>query len=253
MFNSVTLTREDLRTVVHASPHNFNATTEGGHAMNNTSRSRRTADPRRRRCGASATGVGIAVGGAMAAAFASMGTASADDLVVPATDADAVTQLLQTVDPAAVPAAAAPAAAVPAATLDAFEQLVLTIDPAAFDATGNPTDFLGQFAVQVDTDLATTVFGPELNTIAGQVSCLIAVPPTCTDLLATVPTTGDNGFTVLEQFVANTYVPEIIPAVLAPSLDSDLASIASQLDAYFAPTVFGPEIFTIASQIVAGL
>jgi hypothetical protein len=69
----------------------------------------------------------------------------------------------------------------------------------------------------------------------------------------TPPTTGDDGFTVLEQFIANTYIPEIIPAVLAPSLDSDLATIASDLDAYFAPTVFGPEWFTIASEIVAGL
>jgi hypothetical protein len=248
MFNSVTLTREDPRNVAHASPHNFNVTTEGSHAMNNTSRSSRTADPRRRRWGASATGVGIAVGGAMAAAFVSMGTASADDLAAPATDADAVTQLLQTIDPAAVPAAAVPAQA----TLDAFEQLVLQLDPSAFNAAGDPTDTFGQLAVQIDTDLASTVFGPELNTIATQVSCLMAVPPTCTDII-TPPTTGDDGFTVFEQFIANTYVPEIIPAVLAPSLDSDLASIASQLDSYFADTVFGPEIFTIATQIVGGL
>jgi hypothetical protein len=196
--------------------------------------------------------VGIAVGGAMAAAFVSTGTASADDLVGPATDADAVTLLLQTVDPTPLTAAAVPAAAVPAATLDAFEQWVLAIDPSAFDATGNATDVFGQLAVQIDTDLAGTVFGPELNTLATDVFC--AENPTCEPtLLITPPTTGDDGFTVLEQFLANTYVPEIVPAVLAPSLDSDLATIASQLDAFFAPTAFGPEFFTIASQIVAGL
>jgi hypothetical protein len=237
--------------------------------MGRKARHRRTPDQCRRRWGATGTGVGIAVGGAMAAAFVSTGTASADDLVGPVTDANAVTLLLQTVDPTPVAAAAAPsdvavgdaaaAAALPAATLDAFEQWVLAIDPAAFDATGNPADFIGQFAVQIDTDLANLPapsIGPayltELNTLATQVFC--AEDPTCEPTLVITPlTTGDNGFTVLEQFVANTYVPEIIPAVLAPSLDSDLASIASQLDAYIAPTVFGPEFFTIASQIVAAL
>jgi hypothetical protein len=256
--------------------------------MSSKPRHHRNPDPRRRGLGATGTGLGMAVGGAMAAVFVSMSS----DLLAPVTHDDAFTELAQTIDPSAVTVDAVPAqaaaeaavtqltqtidpsavtaaavtqltqtidpsavtaAAVPAATLDAWEQLVLTIDPTAFDATGSPTDFVGTLANQIDTDLATTVFGPELNTIAGQVSCLMAVPPTCTDLLATVPTTGDNGFTVLEQFLANTYVPEIIPAVLAPSLSSDLASIASQLDAYFAPTVFGPEWFTIASQIVAGL
>jgi hypothetical protein len=183
----------------------------------------------------------------MAAAFVSTGTASADDLVAPATDADAVTLLLQTVDPTPVAAAAAPAA-----TLDAFEQWVLAIDPNAFTTTDLPNDVFGQFAVQIDTDLANTVFGPELNTLATDVFC--AENPTCEPtLVITPPTTGDDGFTVLEQFLANTYVPEIVPAVLAPSLDSELATIASQLDAYFAPTAFGPEFFTIASQIVAGL
>ena len=237
--------------------------------MGRKARHRRTSDQCRRRWGATGTGLGIAVGGAMAAAFVSTGTASADDLVGPATDADAVTLLLQTVDPTPLAAAAAPsdvavggavaAAALPAATLDAFEQWVLAIDPAAFDATGNPADVFGQFAVQIDTDLANLPapsIGPpyltELNTLATQVFC--AENPTCEPTLVITPlTTGDNGFTVLEQFVANTYVPEIIPAVLAPSLDSDLATIASQLDAYFAGTVFGPEFFTIASQIVAGL
>lgn len=237
--------------------------------MGRKARHRRTPDQCRRRWGATGTGVGIAVGGAMAAAFVSTGTASADDLVGPVTDANAVTLLLQTVDPAPLAAAAAPsdvavggavaAAALPAATLDAFEQWVLAIDPAAFDATGNPTDVFGQLAVQINTDLASLPapsIGPpyltELNTLATQVFC--AENPTCEPTLVITPlTTGDNGFTVLEQFVANTYIPEIIPAVLAPSLLSDLATIASQLDAYFAPTVFGPEFFTIASQIVAAL
>lgn len=222
--------------------------------MGRKARHRRTPDQCRRRWGATGTGVGIAVGGAMAAAFVSTGTASADDLVGPVTDANAVTLLLQTVDPTPLAAAA-----LPAATLDEFEQWVLAIDPAAFDATGNPTDVFGQLAVQIDTDLASLAapsVGPpyltELNTLATQVFC--AENPTCEPTLVITPlTTGDNGFTVLEQFVANTYVPEIIPAVLAPSLDSDLATIASQLDAYFAPTVFGPEFFTIASQIVAAL
>jgi hypothetical protein len=295
--------------------------------MSSKPRHRRTHD-HCRRWGATGTGVGIAVGGAMAAAFVSMGTASADDALAAGTDdvaftelapttdpnavtdpftdptpfaaaavpaqagtEDAVTQLLQTTDPSAltvdaVPAQAAAeaavtqltqtidpsavtaaavtqltqtidpsavtAAAVPAATLDAWEQLVLTIDPSAFDATGNPTDFLGTIAVQIDTDLATTAFGPELNTIAGQVSCLIAVPPTCTDVI-TPPTTGDNGFTVLEQFLTQTYFPTALPLAFDPVLVADLNTIASDLDAYFAPTVWGPEIFTIATQIVAGL
>jgi hypothetical protein len=276
--------------------------------MSSKPRHRRTPDQHRRRWEITGTGVAIAVGGAMAAAFVSTGTASADDLLGPAGGADAVTQLVQTtdltastaaavpaqaaaeaavtqltqtidpsavtaaavaqltqtIDPSAVTAAAVTqltqtidpsavtAAAVPAATLDAWEQLVLTIDPSAFDATGNPTDFLGTIATQIDTDLATTAFGPELNTIAGQVSCLIAVPPTCTDVI-TPPTTGDNGFTVLEQFLTQTYIPTALPLAFAPGLDADLATIASQLDAYFAPSVFGPEWFTIAEQIISGL
>jgi hypothetical protein len=222
--------------------------------VSNTSGYRRTADQYRRRWGATGTGVGIAIGGAMAAAFVSMGTASADDLVGPATDADAVTLLLQTVDPTPVTAAA-----VPAATLDEFEQWVLAIDPNAFTTTDLPNDVFGQLAVQIDTDLANLPapsIGPayltELNTLATQVFC--AENPTCEPtLVITPPATGDNGFTVLEQFLVNTYIPEIAPVVIAPTLASDLATIASQLDAYFAPTVFGPEFFTIASQIVAAL
>jgi hypothetical protein len=188
--------------------------------MNNTSHDRRAADQRRRRWGATGTGVGIAVGGAVAAVFVSMGTASADSEVAP--------------------------------DLDGFTELALVIDPNAFTSTGAPNDFIGTLASQFDTSLANTVFGPQVDTIADQIFC--AEDATCEPtLVITPPTTGDDGFTVLEQFVANTYVPEIIPAVLAPSLDSDLATIASDLDAYFAPTVFGPEWFTIASQIVAGL
>ncbi len=129
---------------------------------------------------------------------------------------------------------------------------MLAIDPNAFDATGNPTDFLGTLGSQIDTDLATTVFGPELNTLATQVFC--AENPTCEpSLVITPPTTGDDGFTVLEQYLTQTYIPSAVPVVLAPGLDSDLATIASGLDSYFAPTVFGPEFYTIAEQIISGL
>jgi hypothetical protein len=221
--------------------------------MSKRSRHRRAADQHLRRWSATGTGLAIAVGGAVAAAVVSTGTASADD--------DA-TALAQPIDLTALTAASIPsdpavsdavAAAVPAqATLDAFEQLVLTIDPNAFTAAGDPNDFLGTLASQIDSDLASTVFGPELNTIATQITC--ADNPTCEPtLLITPPATGDDGFTVLEQFLAQTYIPEVVPLVFVPSLDADLASIASQLDAAFAGTVFGPEWFTIASQIVAGL
>jgi hypothetical protein len=188
--------------------------------VSNTYGYRRNADQYRRRWGATGTRVGIAIGGAMAAAFVSMGTASADGEVAPENDG--------------------------------FTELAVVIDPNAFTSTGAPNDFIGTLASQFDTSLANTVFGPEVDTIADQIFC--AENATCEPtLVITPPTTGDDGFTVLEQFLANTYIPEIIPAVLAPSLDSDLATIASDLDAYFAPTVFGPEWFTIASQIVAGL
>jgi hypothetical protein len=260
--------------------------------MTNKPRHHRNPDPRRRGLGATGTGLGMAVGGAMAAVFVSMSSASTDDLLAPVTHDDAftelaqttdpsaltvdavpaqaaaeaaVTQLTQTIDPSAVTAAAVTqltqtidpsavtAAAVPAqATLDAFEQWVLAIDPNAFDAAGNPTDFLGTLGSQIDTALASTVFGPELNTLATQVFC--AENPTCEPtLLITPPTTGDDGFTVLEQFLTQTYIPSALPLVLVPGLDADLATIASQLDAYFAGTVFGPEWFTIAEQIISGL
>lgn len=272
MFNSVALTSENLRTIVCATQRHV--TNDGSHAMSSNPRHRRTSDQCRRRWGATGTGLGIAVGGAMAAAFVSMSTASADDLLAPGTDDDAVTQLAQATDPSAVTVDAVPAqatdedavtqllqtvdpnavtaAAVPAqATLDAFEQLVLQIDPNAFTSAGVPNDFLGTLASEIDSDLASTVFGPEVDTIAGQVSCLL--DGTCTDLLSTVPTTGDDGFTVLEQFLAQTYIPSAIPLALVPGLDSDLATIAGQLDSYFADTVFGPEWFTIAEQIISGL
>jgi hypothetical protein len=235
--------------------------------MSSKPRHRRTPDPHRRRWEITGTGVAIAVGGAMAAAFVSTGTASADDLLGPAGGADAVTQLVQTTDLTASTAAAVPAqatldavdpnasaaAAVPAqATLDAFEQWVLAIDPNAFDAVGDPTDFLGTLGSQIDADLANTVFGPELNTLASQVFC--AENPTCEPtLVITPPTTGDDGFTVLEQYLTQTYIPTALPLEFAPGLDADLATIASQLDSYFAPTVFGPEFFTIAEQIISGL
>jgi hypothetical protein len=229
--------------------------------MSKRCRYRRAPDQHRRRWSATGTGVAIAVGAAMAAAFVSTGTASADDLLGPATDDDA-TALAQPIDLTALTAASIPsdpivggaaAAAVPAqATLDAFEQLVLTIDPNAFTAAGDPNDFLGTLASQIDSDLASTVFGPELNTIATQITC--ADNPTCEPtLLITPPATGDDGFTVLEQFLAQTYIPSAVPLAFVPGLDADLASIAGQLDSYFAGTAFGPEWFTIAEQIIGGL
>jgi hypothetical protein len=237
--------------------------------MSSKSRHRRIPDQRRRRWGATGTGVGIAVGGAMAAAFVSMGTASADDLDAPAADDDAVTGLAQAIDPNAFTAAGVPtdyidagaiAAAVPAqATFDDFEELVLTIDPNAFNTTtGAPTDFIGTLASEIDSDLANIDFGTDvegtevtLNTIASQVSCLL--DSTCTDLLSTVPTTGDDGFTVLEQFLTQDYIPAAVPLVLVPGLDDDLATIAGQLDTYFDDSVFGPEIYTIAEYIIGAL
>jgi hypothetical protein len=233
--------------------------------MSKKRRHRRTPDQRRRRWGVTGTGVGIAVGGAMAAAFVSMGTASADDLDAPAISDDALTGLAQPIDPNAVAAVAdiagaASAAAVPAqATLDNWDQLVLDIDPNAFNSAGDPTDFLGDFAVQIETDLLDQpapstgpTYDSELNTIAGQVIC--ADNTTCEPtLLITPPTTGDDGFTVLEQFLTQDYFPTALPLEFAPSLDADLATIAGDLDSYFAGTVFGPEIYTIAEQIITGL
>jgi hypothetical protein len=101
------------------------------------------------------------------------------------------------------------ATAVPAqaAGEDAFEQLALTIDPNAFNPDGTPNDFIGTITSQIDSDLANTVFGPEVNTIADQVICLL--DSTCTDILSTVPTTSDDGFTVLEQFAAQEFIPSI--------------------------------------------
>src|SRR5271163_337024 len=146
--------------------------------MSSKPRHRRTPDQRRRRLGAPGTAVGIAVGAAMAAAFVSLGNASADDTLAAGTDDLAFTEMAQATDPTAVtdatvvtdpftdPTAFAAAAVTAQATdEDAFEQLVLTIDPNAFTATGDPNDFLGALASQIDSDLANTVFGPEINTI----------------------------------------------------------------------------------------
>jgi hypothetical protein len=215
--------------------------------MSKKSRHRRTPDQRHRRWAATGTGVGIAVGGAMAAAVMSMGTASADD--------DAVTALVQAVDTTALAAAAVPAQA----TLDAWEELVETIDPNAFNSTtGAPTDFIGDLASQIDSDVGSINFGTDvegtdvtLNTIAGQVSCLL--DSTCTDVLSTVPTTDDDGFTVLEQFLTQDYIPTALPLEFTPALDSDLATIAGDLDSYFADTVFGPEIYNIGEYIISAL
>jgi hypothetical protein len=258
VFNSVALTSENLRTiVVCAKPPNVNVTNDGSQAMSSNPRHRRTPDQRRRGLGATGAGVAIAVGGAMAAAFVSMGTASAD------TGDDAVTALAQAVDTTALAAAAVPAqagdAAVPAQALDAFETLVETIDPTAFNSTtGAPTDFIGDLASQIDSDVGSIDFGTDvegtdvtLNTIAGQVSCLL--DSTCTDVLSTVPTTDDDGFTVLTQFVEDTYISEIAPVDLTSTLDSDLTTIAGGLDSYFADTVFGPDIYNIAEYIISAL
>jgi hypothetical protein len=218
--------------------------------MSKKSRHRRTPDQRHRRWAATGTGVGIAVCGAMAAAVMSMGTASAD------TGDDAVTALVQAVDTTALAAAAVPAQTT---DLDAFETLVETIDPNAFNSTtGAPTDFIGDIASEIDSDVGSIDFGTDvegtdvtLNTIATQVSCLLA--STCTDILSTVPTTDDDGFTVLTQFVEDTYIPEIAPADLTTTLDSDLTTIAGDLDSYFADTVFGPDIYNIAEYIISAL
>jgi hypothetical protein len=68
--------------------------------MNKKSHCRPTTDQRRRRLAATGTGVGITVGGAMAAAFISVGTASA----VPETQPDPVLDLLQATQPEATQA-----------------------------------------------------------------------------------------------------------------------------------------------------
>jgi hypothetical protein len=162
------------------------------------------------------TGVGIAVGGAMAAAFVSMGTASADGEVGPENDG--------------------------------FTELAVVIDPNAFTSTGAPNDFIGTLASQFDTSLANTVFGPEVDTIADQLFC--AETPTCEPTLVITPTADDDPFTDLQVFIDQNFVPSVLPAVVAPSLDADLATIAGQLDTYFASTVFGPEADTIFDQII---
>ena len=146
--------------------------------MTNKPRHRRNPDPRRRGLGATGTGLGMAVGGAMAAV--SMSSPSADDLLAPVIHDGAFTELAQTTDPSAVTVDAVPAQA----ALDAFEQLALQIDPNAFTAAGDPNDFIGTIVSQIDTDLVTTVFGPEWFTIAEQI---ISGLTTAADPAAFVP------------------------------------------------------------------
>jgi len=203
--------------------------------MSTKSRHRRPPDQHRRRWEVAGTGVAIALGGAMAAAFVSTGTASADDLLGSAGDdaANAVT-----------------AAALPAqdANDDAFTNLIEDFDGNAFTAAGDPNDILGVLANQVNTDLANTVFGPEINQISTQIVC--ADTPSCVDSLLITPlATGDDPFTALEQYLAQDF-----SAFVVPTGDDDyLGTLASYLDSQVAGTVFGPELYTIVEQIISGL
>ncbi|KAA8956428.1 hypothetical protein [Mycobacterium sp.] len=175
--------------------------------MTTVSCSRRTPDRRRRRKAATGANAAIVIGGAIAAAMTCTGIASADSLVP-----------------------------VPAADEDPFLQLVQTIDPDAFNAAGDPTDFIGITASQINTDLADTVFGPELNTIAGQILA--------GDFLASSPTDVD-AFQILVQTFVN---PDAFNAAGDPT--DFIGIIASQLDSLLADTVYGPELDTIADQII---
>ncbi|MGH3971221.1 MAG: hypothetical protein ACRDTV_24750 [Mycobacterium sp.] len=215
--------------------------------MSNRSPYRRTADERRSRWGATTgTGMGIVVGGAVAAAFVSMGTASADDLLAPATDDGAVTDLAQAIDPNAFTAAEVPddfvvgdaaAATDPAQATDAFEQLVQAFDGFAFTSTGAPYDWIGITASQIDANLAPTVFGPELDTIASQLLAGDFSAPTSTDV---------DAFALLVQTFVD---PSAFDAAGDPT--EWIATIGGELDALLAPTVYGPELDTIADQIIA--
>jgi len=204
--------------------------------MSKHSRHRRPPDQHRRRREVIGTGVAIAVGGAMAAAFVSPGAASADDLVGSA-GADAVTGAFS-------------AAALPAqdANDDAFTEFIQAIDGNAFTAAGDPNDILGVLASQIDSDLANTVFGPELNTLATQIEC--ADTPSCVDTLLITPlATGDDPFTAALQ-----YWEQALSPLIVPTGDNDyLATLASYLDSQVAGTVFGPELYTIVEQIISGL
>jgi len=205
--------------------------------MSKHSRHRRTPDQHLRRREVISTGVSIAVGGAMAAAFVGTGTASADDLLGSA-GADAATQ--------AVSAAALPAAG---ENDDAFTQLIAGIDGNAFTADGTPNDILGILASEINTDLANTVYGPEINNIATQIVC--ADTPSCVDTLSiTPPVTGDDPFTAALQ-----YWEQLSSAFFVPSVGADdyLAALAADADAEVANTVLGPELYTIVEQIISAL
>lgn len=199
------------------------ARNERSHAVSNKSCSRRTADQHHRRRSATGAGLGIAVGGAMAAAFVSMGTASADNVLATPTDDGTGYEAL-------------PTAAATGDPLDSFEQLVQAWDGNAFTAAGAPNDWIGTIASEIDSGLASTVFGPELNTIAGQILAA--------DFSAAA-TTDDDGFTDLAQ----AFDPFAFNAAGDPT--DSIGTTASQLDTLLAPTVYGPEIDTIADQIIA--
>lgn len=235
--------------------------------MRKKARHRRTPDQHRRRWEVIGTGMGMAIGGAMAAAFVPGGTPSAHNPVALAASDDAVTDLAQAIDPDSSMAAelAAPAAsddavtglAAAAATLppqvgdidDAFTQLIAGIDGNAFTADGTPNDILGILANQINTDLANTVYGPEINTIATQIVC--ADTPSCVDSLSITPlASGDDPFTAALQ-----YWEQLTSAffVATPGADDYLATLAADADAEVADTVLGPELYTIVEQIISGL
>jgi hypothetical protein len=213
--------------------------------MSKKARHRRIPDQPRRRWDVAGTGVAIAVGGAMAAAFVSTGTASADDLLGTAAGDDAVTNLSQAVDPAAATAADAPA---DPANDDAFTNFIEAIDGNAFTAAGEPNDILGTISSQINDGLANTVFGPEINQIATQIVC--ADTPSCVDSLLITPlATGDDPFTTLDQYLAQDFSAFVVPF----GNDDYLATLASYLDSQVAGTVFGPELYTMVEQIIAAL
>ena len=294
--------------------------------MSTRARHRRAPDQCRRRLGATGTLVGITVGGAMAAAFVSMNTASADDLLAPATDDDAFTDLAQTIDPNAFTTAGAPydfigtlanqsdsllaptvfgpeldtiasqvlagdfsapatdddpftglaqaidpnaltaagdpngfvvggamaAAALPAqTTLDSFEQLVQTYDGFAFTSTGAPNDIIGTIASQIDSDLANAStaaypFYTELNTISGQILAGDFSAPLTTD---------EDGFEdMVQAFVdPNAFTSVCDTTGTCTPVDPTIwfETLAYQLDTLLAPSVYGPELDTIADQIIS--
>jgi hypothetical protein len=220
--------------------------------MSKKGRHRRTPDQHRRRWEVGGSGVAIVVGGAVAAAFVSTGQASADDLLGPAAGDDAVTDVAQAVDPSAVTAAAVPAdaATTPAdpANDDAFTEFIQAIDGNAFTADGAANDLLGVISSQINDGLANTVFGPEINQIATQIVC--ADTPSCVDSLLITPlATGDDPFTTFDQYLAQDFSAFVVPT----GDDNYLAILASYLDSQVDGTVFGPELYTIVEQVIAGL